>query len=641
MAAFIALLAAVSSCNKNNTVYELEDELIGFSLYKGSSYTKGLPEMDSDELRSMGFGVYAWMYPKGQYFEGTDSSVKYIENARGGYSYTQSGMDYWTLTPATYWPAGQKLTFFSYAPWLDASGPVLTMPVDDGADTYPRGRYTTPTDVSLQPDFCIAEPVFNRSSNLGAVPLVFNHALTRVLFYMNAHGDLYPGIGRYYKVKSLSVRSVVGSNTFTMGTGENGFSWDRLPRTDLSNRIASYDLSVASGTLVDEVMPFVWDVESETSFDKYLCLNGSEEGNLYLLPQPMTSAAYVSFVVSAYSSDGAGGYSWLEDLPVANVPLPEITVWQPGRTVAYTLSYDATSYDDLKFSVSITPWAANTAGYGEVEPQEDRYAMDGLFSVSSTTKVRFSSGNLQAVIGTAPDANGVASPVSWRFAPQQYGRARTESSYSAPMAATETVSLFSWVGEGALYDSYGLTIVTPRDASHHGDRIGGASVNGLLRDWGNISSVVDWVGSGWRSLTASEWDYLLTGRDNAGNLWSFATVCGVSGLLILPDGWVKPSGLSFSPGAVYYGTNIYYNRESGEADAWCDMEATGAVFLPAEGRRQGTSVQNNGSYGRYWTGSAGGDVSKAFCLTFSGGVINPNASETRDCGMGVRLVKVY
>ena len=629
------------SCNKSETLIPLEENLIGFSLHKKTQQTKGLPETDSDELRSTGFGVFAWMYPKGSYFEGTASSVQYIDNARGGYSFTESGTDYWTLTPTTYWPAGQKLSFFAYAPWQNTSGTTLNMPVNDGADVYPRGTYTVPSNVSMQPDFCLAEPVLNRSSSQGSVPLVFNHALTRVLFYMNAHGDVYPGIGRYYKVTSLSIHNVVGSNSFTLGTGENGFTWDRLQRTDLSNRTASYDLSVAGGTLVDSVMPFVWEVESETGFDKYLCLNGTEDGSLYMLPQPMTTAAYVSFVVSAFGSDGMGGYTWIEDLPVATVPLPEITVWQPGRTVAYILSYDSTSYDDLKFSVNISPWTSNTAAYGEFEPQEDRYAMEALFSVSSTTKVRFSKGNLQAVIGTAPDVNGVARPISWRFAPEQYSLSHSESTYTASMAVTETVGLFSWVGEGAEYDSYGLCTVTPKDAAHHGDKIGGAANNGLMRDWGNVASVIDWVGNGWRSLTEDEWDYLLTGRANAGNYWSFATVCGVRGLLILPDSWVKPGTISFSPGAVYYGTNVYTNGESGTANAWCDMEASGAVFLPAEGSREGTLVQNNGTYGRYWTGSTGGDMNKAFALTFSGGLMNPNASATRDKGMCVRLVRVY
>lgn len=85
-------------------------------------------------------------------------------------------------------------------------------------------------------------------------------------------------------------------------------------------------------------------------------------------------------------------------------------------------------------------------------------------------------------------------------------------------------------------------------------------------DWGSYG-----MGDGWRTPTLEEWDYLFTGRSDAYNKYGAAIVNGVAGIVVLPDNWVLPSGLSFKH-SFDYSQNTYDNA------SWSKMEEAGAVF---------------------------------------------------------------
>ena len=108
-------------------------------------------------------------------------------------------------------------------------------------------------------------------------------------------------------------------------------------------------------------------------------------------------------------------------------------------------------------------------------------------------------------------------------------------------------------------------------------------------DWGN------YIAGGWRTLTAREWEFLLFIRAYARDRRGAATVCGVHGMVLLPDNF---SGGTFQAGFDHYhdwSSNVY------DASSWAAMEAAGAVFLPAAGCRYGTRLGNVGTCGCYWS----------------------------------------
>lgn len=266
----------------------------------------------------------------------------------------------------------------------------------------------------------------------------------------------------------------------------------------------------------------------------------------------------------------------------------------------------------------------------------------GDFSISSTKKVRFSQGNLQAVFTSA------GSDCTWQFATNQWecignDAANNKIDGNGTVSAAGTVDLFGWVGESSTALStapakYGITI--------SGTKVDYGNVGGenLKSDWGNT------IGTGWRTLTQVEWEWLI-GKvtsptpgtdcrtsstigtvDNA--RWVRAAVHSTNGLIIFPD--------EFSWDASTMGTVPTKINDQSDAfthtltDAqWTALEKVGCVFLPAAGDRSGTTV-TEGS-GRYWTSTANNyDDAKALHVT--GGEVNIGGVRGRNHGYSVRLV---
>ena len=233
--------------------------------------------------------------------------------------------------------------------------------------------------------------------------------------------------------------------------------------------------------------------------------------------------------------------------------------------------------------------------------------LSGAFSVSATQQVHFSQGNLQYQ----------ASTNVWRFAEHQWDYVGTRSasanynggtvsgSDNSNISSTYSgwIDLFCWGASG--WDNGAICYQPWSASSNDDDYYSGWSLTGAYAEadwaWHNAISNGGGVPYLWRTLTASEWFYLLYERTNATAKLGSGNINGVGGLIILPDDWTQPSSCSFTSGfeSEYSGwTHNSYSRVQ-----WEQMEANGALFLPAAGYRYGTSVENLGymSWGYYWT----------------------------------------
>ena len=238
--------------------------------------------------------------------------------------------------------------------------------------------------------------------------------------------------------------------------------------------------------------------------------------------------------------------------------------------------------------------------------------LPGEFSVSATTKVRFSQGNLQYV-GT------------WQFAANQWD-------YFGESQSDNHRDLFGW----------GTGNNPNRISTEYTDY-------STYTEWGNnpISNGGNKANQ-WRTLTKDEWVYLFYGRANAATLFALGRVNGVNGTILLPDNWTLPAGASFTAsttqgladqGTEYYnesGNNFSHNTYT--AAQWKAMEDNGAVFLPAAGYRYGTDVGYVGSGGFYWS-STPFDEYYAFDLFFNSDFLSPQNYCYRYYGLSVRLVR--
>lgn len=234
-------------------------------------------------------------------------------------------------------------------------------------------------------------------------------------------------------------------------------------------------------------------------------------------------------------------------------------------------------------------------------------AIKAAFSVGNNKKVYFSQGNLQYQ----------ASTNTWRFAENQWnfvGKCKSTQYYPNQPQDTGNVfvdgvrcenenisptyngwiDLFGWGTSG--WES-GAKAYQPYDTSTAKNDYyqGGATGNSANIDWGvhnPISNGGNEAGL-WRLPTIKEWEYLLVSRPNYSEKRGAATVNGVKGLILLPDDWTLPEGLTFKSGM----NNNDFKNCKYTAEEWTKMEENGAVFLPLAGYRRGISViRNNGMY---------------------------------------------
>lgn len=152
----------------------------------------------------------------------------------------------------------------------------------------------------------------------------------------------------------------------------------------------------------------------------------------------------------------------------------------------------------------------------------------------------------------------------------------------------------------------------------------------VFYDWGKNME------GNWRTLTYAEWKYILHDRANANNLRALATVNGVHGMVLLPDNWIKPWCCSLSHLDKGWYTNIY------DSFQWSQMEASGAVFLPAAGMRSGTVVFVVTSMGKYfgWYWSSTPEKEEVACnVDFDEARVATYGYSPRSFGFPVRLVR--
>lgn len=294
------------------------------------------------------------------------------------------------------------------------------------------------------------------------------------------------------------------------------------------------------------------------------------------------------------------------------------------RGICWSISHNPTAIDSHAtsgsgtgfYTVNITGLVANTTyyvrayamnGVGIAYGDEKAFttlpgatvpegAVNGVFSVSATKKVRFSKGNLQYI--------GSTTPAYWKFAENQWDYLGTSTGQDS---GTTTVDrdLFGWATSGYYC---GSSCYMPFDINNSYSATYGPSYSNLTgeyanADWG-VYNAIDNGGNApgmWRTLSSDEWTYVMAQRDTPSKiLFAKAVVNGVNGVVLLPDDWV---GTNFTLAFINNKTAHYDSNVISENDWNNVLEPKGAVFLPAAGTRSGATVSYSGSNGMYWSSS--------------------------------------
>ena len=245
----------------------------------------------------------------------------------------------------------------------------------------------------------------------------------------------------------------------------------------------------------------------------------------------------------------------------------------------------------------------------------------GRFSVGENRWVVFAQGNLQYNAGTS----------TFRFAQNQYdiigdGNSHIASGYSG------WIDLMGWgtSGYGTSYPWLSTTTV-----ADYGPSTG--NIAATHYDWGVHNAIEkDGAAGTWRTLTSSEWDYLLNTRSVTKRFAKVALTVGsttVNGLVLFPDNYNVADGLVCNQANLGYEGQENSNKLS--LSLWQQMEAEGAVFLPAAGYREGAVTNQVNSAGYYWSSSKIGEYARA--LRFDNGNMVLDDSPAVYYGYSIRL----
>ena len=221
---------AVAGCSQNE-ITEINPEAnpaVGFSVYTGTQ-TKGLV-MDNSEpsasttkaLKDAGFGILA-SYTGQNNWSNTAPNFMYNQKVTWNSTLNGSSGD-WEYTPLKYWSktAGDKISFWGYAPYDDASSDQGIELSANSATTAPTITFTLKTTASDMVDL-VAGSVMNKEK-ADKVSLTLKHVLSRVTFEAKVGEEIFSNSDDAKKTRifitgaKLKGSEIYASGTYTFNT---------------------------------------------------------------------------------------------------------------------------------------------------------------------------------------------------------------------------------------------------------------------------------------------------------------------------------------------------------------------------------------------------------------------------------------
>ena len=242
--------------------------------------------------------------------------------------------------------------------------------------------------------------------------------------------------------------------------------------------------------------------------------------------------------------------------------------------------------------------------------------LPGVFSIDGSHTVHFSQGNLQYDQSTT----------TWSFMDYQWSTVETSGQDIGDGYANQNiVGLFGWSADGT--NNFGIS--TSTDYSDY---------LGSFVDWGTNNITNGGGANHWSTPSIAAWQYIFNTRSASTGRYAKAYLFGTThGMILFPDHYTHPNDVPV-PTGINLTDYTSWNGNQYTAEQWAKMEAAGAVFLPAAGRRRnGTGVNYDGDYGYFWSSTAygGSYVWSVFFFEYN---VFPVDGYDRDFGQSVRLV---
>ena len=331
-------------------------------------------------------------------------------------------------------------------------------------------------------------------------------------------------------------------------------------------------------------------------------LSGSFKVNMSNANNPTVSEVSGNHRLVVKFTDGNNNYISITGNKIVYVFLPPLT----NKQLSMRIYGGSTAGRYFEKTIASKTYNRNNVYAGDVA--DVTFDKPYLFSVSATLKVAFSPGNLQwsssngtNTATTHKVAGGGTKAGTWRFALNPWDFVGTQNNGKVGNVYgvggnTSTIcnntdigenyrgwiDLFGWATSGV---GLGPWSTSTGNSAYGGN--GNNNITGTYKnyDWGVYNAiynpqtyVTDPPGT-WRTLTESEWNYLLFSR--GGQRYAKATVNGVKGLIIMPDGWSTSTYTLNNRNTA----NSNFSSNTITAAQWTTLEKSGCVFIPACGYR--------------------------------------------------------
>ena len=424
------------------------------------------------------------------------------------------------------------------------------------------------------------------------------------------------------------------------------------PTCTLTNRancdsVVRLNLTIRNGTnttyTVSSCDYYNWhDTQYRTSGTKTYNYNNSygcastETLNLTILNSTHNSTAVsacnsYTWHSTTYSTSGTKTYSYTNSYNCSSIDTLHLTIFPNNSGAYWKTAVDQYTWHGTTYTTSgtrsytyfdVNGCSATATLHLTITPPPG--TLNGYFTINTANqRVRFSQGNLQyTTTGTHAVATGDNAIGTWRFADtqEQYvGNGNANTSYTY----TGWIDLFGW-GTSGWYGS-GANGYQPYSTSTNASDyvLGGSNSNSLIgdyiyADWGRFNAISNGgnVPGIWSTLSCAEWDHLLylrsasTVNGTANARFARVVFNNVNGLLLFPDSFTLPSGVSAPTGINSTASITWENQTHYNYDQCRALEAAGCVFLPAAGYRSGTSMHYG--QGVYWTSTGHSSTRDAY-----------------------------
>lgn len=249
-----------------------------------SGTTRGTVPLDNNNIKDRHFCVSAFIAGNESFIEADNSKKKtYFKDIEYIYNIQDN---IWKGNPSVYWPLDPeaRLSFFAYAPV--ASDQIKFNGLS--TDGWPSITVTPMTNVTNQPDFCVADPLIDQT-RINALPLTFHHMLTKIVFAARYKGTL-PSANYKVRIDKVTIKNVVGSKNLIFYVPANetdkGYKWVELSDSDGK---VDYTLTYGKDNQLINSLDEGNELPNASESDDFKEIQGSD-GYLYLIPQELENA---------------------------------------------------------------------------------------------------------------------------------------------------------------------------------------------------------------------------------------------------------------------------------------------------------------------------------------------------------------